>query len=88
VQIKTVWCNNREKKKQQIVVGLWTADDIPEELNLQQINEHFKSRGFVERSTQCQLCLVSVSVMWFEGSRPLTKANKSNTSTKQKVCVR
>jgi len=66
---------------------LWTADDIPEELNFQQINEHFKSRGFVERSTQFQLRLVSVSAMWFEGSRPLTKANKYNTSTKQKVCV-
>jgi len=44
-------------KKKHIEVGLWTADDIPEELNLQQGNEHFKSRSFMEKSTQCQLCL-------------------------------
>jgi hypothetical protein len=53
VQIKTVVCNNKkeEEKKKQTETGLWTADDIPEELNLQQVNEHFKSHGFMKVNT-------------------------------------
>jgi hypothetical protein len=39
-----MWCSNRKKEK--IEVGLWAADDIPEELNFQEVNENFKSRGF------------------------------------------
>jgi len=59
------------------VIGFSSANnDVTEELNLQQDNENFKTRGFMERSTQYQFRLVRVSVMWFKGSKPLNMGPK------------